>query len=212
MTIEHKQRLYLGITMVLVALSVGSISLYFSYQAIFEEKRLELINIVKSRARIVESVAEFDAKYSSSFPGGTTEATLNQIRNAHEKFEGFGETGEFILAKLEADQIVFLLRHRHSKTTATNIPLNLISSEPMRRALKGESGVIIGLDYRGKKVLAAYEPVAVLNLGLVAKIDLTEIRAPFIKTGIMAGWGGAVYNSIRIICFHTNQRTFNQIH
>jgi PAS domain S-box-containing protein len=199
LSIEQKQRLYLAITMVLVTAAGIAISLYFSYEASFEEKRSELINIVKSRARIMESIAEFDARYSSNFPGGTTEATLTQIRNAHDKFEGFGETGEFTLAKLEDDQIVFLLRHRHSTTPA--IPLNSTFAEPMRIALKGESGTIVGLDYRGKTVLAAYEPVAVLNLGLVAKIDLTEIKAPFIKAGVLALIGGAIAILVGLVVF-----------
>jgi len=51
----------------------------------------------------------------------------------------------------------------------------------IKRALIGQSGTVIGLDYQGIKVLAAYEPVAVLNLGIVAKISLAEIRTPFIQ-------------------------------
>ena len=54
----------------------------------------------------------------------------------------------------------------------------------MQKALSGPSGTIIGLDYRGEMVLAAHEPVAVLNLGIVAKIDLAEVRAPFVKAGL----------------------------
>jgi PAS domain S-box-containing protein len=38
---------------------------------------------------------------------------------------------------------------------------------------------MIGTDYGGETVLAAYEPVALPDLGLVAKMDLTEIRQRF---------------------------------
>jgi len=55
----------------------------------------------------------------------------------------------------------------------------------MRRALLDQSGTVGGLDYRGEMVLAAYEPVAELNLGIVAKIDMSEVRAPFMKAGLI---------------------------
>lgn len=51
----------------------------------------------------------------------------------------------------------------------------------MRRALSGQKGTDLLLDYRGVHVLAAYKPMPALSWGLVAKIDLDEIRAPYIK-------------------------------
>jgi PAS domain S-box-containing protein len=205
MNIEKRQLFYLAATMIAVAIFGISISLYVAHKAAFEAKRLELKNIVQSRARVMESVARFDQIQSSNYAGGSFEATLSQFKKAHEGFEGFGATGEFTLAKQEDDQIVFLLRHRHSTATQTqtqtSILINSTFAESMRRALKGESGVIVGLDYRGEKVLAAYEPVAVLNLGLVAKIDLSEIRAPFIKAGIMAGGGGLIAILLGLVVF-----------
>ncbi|WP_170826963.1 bacteriohemerythrin [Magnetovibrio blakemorei] len=46
---------------------------------------------------------------------------------------------------------------------------------------------MIGADYRKVDVLAAYEPLKGLNAGVVAKIDLTEVRAPFIKFTVLGG-------------------------
>jgi hypothetical protein len=53
-------------------------------------------------------------------------------------------------------------------------------------ALSGKRGTAIGLDYRREKVLAAYAGVAGLNVGIVAKIDLAEIRAPFLKAAFLS--------------------------
>jgi PAS domain S-box-containing protein len=68
----------------------------------------------------------------------------------------------------------------------------------MRRALLGQSGTVVGLDHDGTMVLAAYEPVAQLELGVVAKMHLSEVRAPFVKAGLYAGAG-----AIALILFGT---------
>jgi len=89
--------------------------------------------------------------------------------------------------------MVFLLSHRHSdRRRPKPIPLDSELAEPMRLALSGARGTVIGLDYRGEKVLAAYEPVKELNLGIVAKIDLAEIRAPFRSAATLSGLIGLV--------------------
>ena len=89
--------------------------------------------------------------------------------------------------ELEGDQIVFLLRHRHyDMDNPEPVPITSELAEPMRRALSGESGTVIGLDYRGELVLAAHEPVEGLDLGIVAKIDLAEVRRPFVRAALLA--------------------------
>ena len=71
----------------------------------------------------------------------------------------------------------------------------------MRLALSGQSGTIVGLDYRGVKVLAAYEPVALLELGIVAKIDIDEVRAPFVRAIAISGAAGLILVCVGAVVF-----------
>jgi signal transduction histidine kinase len=175
--------------MALVFVAVAAVVIYALYTAAFEEQRARLTEVVQSRARFIEAVAHFDARFSrEDVPGGPTAATLSQIVEAHENFEGLGETGEFQLARRDGDQMVFLVRQRHGGgESPRTIPFDSELAEPMRRALRGESGVTVGLDYRGVRVLAAYDSVLQTGWGVVAKLDLQEIRAPFIRAALMAG-------------------------
>ena len=190
---EKRRVVFLIAILIAVTVTATGIAVYQLYDTAVDETRVRLIETAKSRARLIEAIARFDQKYTGSYPGISTEATLSQIIDAHERFTGFGETGEFTLARLENDTIVFILRHRHRDVDKPQpIPFNAELAEPMRRALSGKSGSTIGLDYRGATVMAAYEPVDILNIGIVAKIDLAEIRAPFIRSSLTAG-GGAVF-------------------
>lgn len=178
------------ITILFVAtLLTTAISLWFLYDTAFEGQKARLTNIAQSRARIIESMARYDLSNSHKLglnANETLDATLSQIREAHKNFSGFGHTGEFTFAEKANNNIVFFLRQRHSDTVKPNdIPWDSAHAEPMRRALSGHSGTLVGLDYRGTKVLAAHEPVDVLNAGIVAKIDLDEIRLPYIRAGLI---------------------------
>ncbi|MBU1638476.1 PAS domain S-box protein, partial [bacterium] len=135
--------------------------------------------------RLIEAAAihNFDDTrlHPLEYPDAET-ATINQFIAAYERNNGFGFTGEFVLAKVEENSINFLFHNRDDELdTQTSIPLYSDFAEPMRRALMGESGVTKALDYRGVEVLAAYEPVAVLNMGFVAKMDLNEVNAPLLR-------------------------------
>ena len=183
-------RFLLGI-MVVVAFATAAISIGLLYQTALVQQRSRLVELVRSQARLIEAVARFDAVYSQTdVPGGATTATLSQVIDAHEKYEGAGETSEFTLARREADNIVFLLGHRQFDFDDPKpVPWESNLAEPMRRALSGQSGTMIGSDYRGVSVMAAHGPVAELDLGIVVKIDMAEIRQPFIRAAGFSGLG-----------------------
>jgi PAS domain S-box-containing protein len=183
---ERKRVLLLLSVMAFTVLIVAGLTAYLLYSAAFNEQTERLTVSVQSQARLIEAVALFATARQKGdrnlFTEDTATATLSQIKEAHRSYRDFGETGEFTLARREENQIVFLLSHRHRDLDQPKpVPFDSNLAEPMRMALSGKSGAIVDLDYRGKKVLAAYEPVGVLNLGIVAKIDMDEIRAPFVK-------------------------------
>ncbi|MDQ6971344.1 MAG: PAS domain S-box protein [Mariprofundaceae bacterium] len=199
---ERRRILMLILIMTVTAMLVGGIAVFMLYRTALEQTRAHLIETVDSQAQLLLAVARFDAVYSQDYPGGTTEAALTQFREAHKQYIGFGESGEFTLAKRDGDFIVFLLEHRHDDVMAPEtFPFDSTLAEPMRRALNGYMGTIIGLDYRGATVVAAYHPLTELGMGIVAKIDLAEVQAPFIQAGVIAGLSGLLIILISVFIF-----------
>ncbi|MDP8240723.1 MAG: PAS domain S-box protein [Candidatus Hatepunaea meridiana] len=190
--IERKRQFLLILILTIVSLSASGVTILMLYNAAFEEDRARLVNIAQSRARLIEAIARYDIEVKNQLLDETPDydpfmVTMNQITDAHENFEGFGKTGEFTLARKSGEKIEFILRHRHDEVFhPDDISFGSELAAPMRSALSGKSGTLIGLDYRGEIVLAAFEPVAEVNLGIVAKIDLSEVRTPYIEAAITA--------------------------
>ena len=184
----HKRIAVLVLLMCIIVIVAETITINILYNTALEEEKMRLIVSARSQARLIEAISRFDQQHSKDYPGGAQKATLDTIRDAHSRYRALSRTGEFTLSKREGDQIVFVLNHRHyDLNNPRPVPWMSDLAEPMRQALSGKSGTIVALDYRGEKVLAAHEPVRELNLGIVAKIDLSEVRSPFISAGILSG-------------------------
>jgi hypothetical protein len=198
----RRRVLLLILIMSLLVLATLIVSIGLLYRTAIDEEAIRLTETAKSQARLIEAIASFDRQYSNDYPFGAKQATFSQIKEAHSNYQGFGDTGEFTLAEKENDQIIFLLSHRHyDLDNPKPVPWNSTFAEPMRLALSGKSGVIIGLDYRGEKVIAAYEPVAELNLGIVAKIDLSEVRAPFFRASLITAMCAVIFIGFGVSIF-----------
>lgn len=192
----------IGMMGVIVMFS-GGVSMYLLYDAAVTSQLARMRDAARNQARLIEAVARHDAT-DASIIGEPADHTLTQVIDAHERSEGFGETGEFVLARREGDQIVFVLSHRHGEPGAARpapLPLDGGLALPMRRALLGESGSSLGTDYRGERVLAGFEPVAELEMGLVAKIDLAEIRAPYVRAALYGGGVGILAIIVSALLF-----------
>lgn len=183
---EHRRIVLFSIAvMVATAASAAALVTFMLYRASFEQHRARLIHVVQHRSSLVRSLA----LPAAPLPADALfhEAGADEFFDVIEVFRSFGkfsETGEFTLARNIDGDIVWLVRHWDLEATAVSAGGSEGQvAEPMRRALRGESGSIIGLDYRGEKVLAAYEPIREISAGAVAKIDISEINAPFLQAG-----------------------------
>lgn len=199
--ISEKRRLLLLASISAVAcLIVAAIIISMTYRADVAHTFLRLQDTVTSQARLIEAVARYDIKHETDRK--PADQTLGQVIDAFQNFTGLGETGEFALARRVGDRIVFLYQQRvGAAAIPTSIAMDAEWAEPMRRALRGASGTVIAVDYRGKTVLAAFEPVGVLNLGLVAKIDRDEIRGAYIPAAMSAVLIAAVVGMLSIVLF-----------
>tara|TARA_R110002072_G_scaffold49277_17_gene134009 strand:+ start:10089 stop:11555 length:1467 start_codon:yes stop_codon:yes gene_type:complete len=173
---------YIGVAFVFAALFARSL-----YLTSLDDQAAWLERLVKSQAKMIAAVAAFDAQYSpADRPDGAIGTTTAQLLNAYREFSGFGESGEFVIGQRRGDLIVFLdVAPPRQRETPRPLPIYGDKAEPLQYALIGQSGTLIGRDYRGIEVLAAYEPLPQLGIGIVAKIDLAEIRAPFITLALL---------------------------
>ena len=94
--------------------------------------------------------------------------------------EGMGNSGEIVIGLKEEGTIQFINTLKYTPDTATTlkISLNDEAAEPMRLALEGKYGTIIGHDYRDINVIAAYRYIPSIGWGLVAKMDKAEAFGP----------------------------------
>ncbi|UCC75237.1 MAG: cache domain-containing protein [Gemmatimonadota bacterium] len=89
--------------------------------------------------------------------------------------DGMGETGETFIV---GDDLLMRSDSRFSDTSA--VLERTVDTEPVRRALAGESSVDRSIDYRGVEVLSAYGPVDFegARWAVIADIELEEVLRP----------------------------------
>ena len=105
------------------------------------------------------------------------EEIIDKITNRR---EGMGNSGEIVIGHRDGDYIQFINSLKYSSDSSINskVRLDEKAAEPMRLALEGKHGTIIGHDYRDINVVAAYQYIPSIGWGLVAKMDKTEVFAP----------------------------------
>ncbi|MBF0190950.1 MAG: PAS domain S-box protein [Magnetococcales bacterium] len=165
-----------------VALIVTLLAIGFLYNAAFEQIGNQLVTLTRSEVALLRSLNALEDTYSVLNKENRIREILQEVVAAHQETPWPLLTQELAIGHKNAEGFTeLLLRMRHDEVLAPLVlPQDQRMGSPMHLAMKGESGTIIGHDYRGEMVLAGYEYVPELGLGVVAKIDLAEIRRPFL--------------------------------
>ncbi|MBF0626978.1 MAG: GAF domain-containing protein [Magnetococcales bacterium] len=176
------------------------------YQHLVDSEQMRLSAMASSQVRFINTLYEATLLDPTVPKSSDKDKIVALLTNAYQDwYKGLGNTGEILFAHRQEKQIEFLFRQRYVDNT-TKFPKNIPWQDgdaaiPMRRALEKKSGVVIGPDYRGVEVLAAYEYIDPLDLGMVIKIDMAELRAPvteaiaktILLTLLLLGVGGTVF-------------------
>ncbi len=111
------------------------------------------------------------------------------IRKIYACFDDFGTTGEFLVGFENGGRIVFKTSSREEKWGLPDPEASdrFELTAWMNRAMSGQPVSGIVTDYRNKQVMVACEPVLAHAMCVLAKMDMAEIRAPYIRAGMMAG-------------------------
>ena len=117
--------------------------------------------------------------------------TFNNMTNFHGEYEkaGLGKTGE---AFLVGEDMYMKTQSRFTdqitipdvKKFKTTIGLFKVDTEPVRRVLKGENGVMMAKDYRGVEILSSYTPINFFgsSWGFIVQMDKDEALQSVVST------------------------------
>jgi diguanylate cyclase (GGDEF)-like protein/PAS domain S-box-containing protein len=97
-----------------------------------------------------------------------------------EKWPGRSPSAETLLVRKEGENITYLNKLRHSRSSATLQRQSLAAREDLPGAIatrEGQRGSASGTDYRGEPVIAVYRPISGSGWQLLAKIDHSEVLA-----------------------------------
>lgn len=116
-------------------------------------------------------------------------------------YSGLGESGEMLVAKKVGNSLLFVNSIRYKPDSAFQFSIKMGSKEakPMQYALQGQKSGGVSLDYRPQPVLAIWNYLPELELGIVVKKDMSEVLSPLYRIRNIALWIFAVTLLISIV-------------
>ncbi len=98
-------------------------------------------------------------------------------------YTGLKSSGEIVLARKAGNEILVIAPLRHISTAAfeKKFKIGAPIANPIQAAVEGTTGSGESIDYRGKRVFAAWQYLPDIDCGMVVKIDADETIAPVME-------------------------------
>ena len=168
--------LLLAVIMACAAVAAASTSTYMLYRAALDREGTRLGALAEAQARLIDGLA------------GERSMDLARIAAAFDDPATSSSPVGLQLVWRQADAFVFQGRSPEGGAPAF-VPPGSLAAEIARVALEGARGVTRGPDRRGVDSLFGYAPLANARAAVVARLGVSEIRAPYIRLGALGAFG-----------------------
>jgi len=165
---RHRKILIITVFTVIIAFMIAFAAIWLLYQNARQDMYNRLNDIAVNEKVSIEIWTNVYQK--------NEEEIIAHLRLEKKNGAVIGRSGEIVIARPANDSLEFIISR---KMEIYRIPVNYSLATPMQRAINHESGYLIGRDYEGYKVYAAYTFVEKINWGIVAKIPVAEVNRPY---------------------------------
>ncbi len=173
---DRRGLVVLFVIMMVIAIAVGGVAIGTLYDAGLDRRREDLTQAVRLQAQLLQI-------HPSSLQGGPPPP----IEETSRIYRMLGEDGSLAIGRLDGETVVYIDNPWLPDTQPPRpAPIGSERETPMRRALAGEQGTVLTRNEGGALVLAAFAPLPVPGLGVVARSDLDAFRGPFIESATLA--------------------------
>ncbi|MBI5542222.1 MAG: PAS domain S-box protein [Bacteroidia bacterium] len=169
-----KRFLFLYLTTISVVFIISGFSLYLKYNDSVNDAKARIQISLDNRVSIIESIFHNNKD---------VEKTIHIIEESIlYKETPVNRPVEYTYGYIENDSIHFLKGLKKVKNQKKfTLPIGSEKAIPMQLALSGKNGLVKSEDYMGDKVFAAYHYIPELKLGVVAKIEQSEINQSYLE-------------------------------
>ena len=119
---------------------------------------------------------------------------------------GLGNTGETLIGKKTGNELVYLnpLKYDPNAALSKKIAIGSKIATPIQNAVIDKAGAGRAVDYRGEKVIGAWQYLPMLGWGLATKMDISEAYADVWQLQkLLLMILGCIFISAAILAFYT---------